>query len=144
MPQNGGQVEAATVVLYGLEIVVPLMTAELLKVVLTLSCMALWLSLVCLSLVPLPGTNSLCLSVKHPPRARSNRTLKHIFSHVCRSVLSPDCFRSSTSVRHVVCVLCCKGPQMTASETHFELFCQDSAPYKFLNYYYYYRVMGWV
>ena len=36
MPQNGSQVEAATVVLYGLEIVVPLMTAELLKVMLTL------------------------------------------------------------------------------------------------------------
>ena len=36
VPQNGSQVEAATVVLYGLEIVVPLMTAELLKVMLTL------------------------------------------------------------------------------------------------------------
>ena len=36
VPQNGSQVEAATVVLYGLEIVVPLMTAELLKVMLML------------------------------------------------------------------------------------------------------------
>lgn len=31
MPQNGGQLEAAEVVLYGLEIVVPLMSSELLK-----------------------------------------------------------------------------------------------------------------
>ena len=40
--------------------------------------------------------------------------------------------------RHVTDCVLCECPRMTASERRFELFHQDSAPFKFLNYYYYY------